>query len=464
MMMNRFILSLGICALLSILRVSAQDAPLRLLYFNDAHDLGLTHTDYIRLGSVSRMKTKVDSIISKDPSALVLYGGDLGGGTLEGMVFRGHAMVEALNMLPVHYANFGQHDFDYGVENTERLVEESRFTWLSANVYKRNGERIRGTLPYVTIARSGRVIGIIGSTDKVSTTNPTSGVEQRDIYDSVRRCIDEMGEVDLLVVLTQMPIADNERLLRRCPEIDIILTEGTSHYRTEVQMMGRSVIIAGCENMGRLEEISWSAGGDYALKSHSVDESVGESPRLKSFVDEKYAGMADSLDVTVGHLDPERVGDKAKTGAIVAEAYRRYYGTNFAMINGGGLRSVLADPVVTKRHIYSVLPYGNKVIPVRLSGEELVALVGRAMSISTDTAVSGLTVVRKSDVKERPEYALIYNGDPIAPIGYYTIALPDFVVNGGGDFDRIPEEKFVRQSKGMLIDSEIVISYISGLH
>lgn len=39
-----------------------------------------------------------------------------------------------LNSLNIHTACLGNHDFDYGVENLEKFVRGTNFSWLMANV------------------------------------------------------------------------------------------------------------------------------------------------------------------------------------------------------------------------------------------------------------------------------------------------------------------------------------------
>ena len=68
------------------------------------------------------------------PRRTIVFGGDLGGGTLFGGVFRGRPMVEAFNRIPVDLASFGQHDFDFGAEHARSLVARSRFTWFTSKV------------------------------------------------------------------------------------------------------------------------------------------------------------------------------------------------------------------------------------------------------------------------------------------------------------------------------------------
>lgn len=164
------LLSLSICPVLS-----AQVDQIRILYFNDAHEPDMVSTEGGLLGGVSRMKSVVDSIRQSSPDALLLFGGDLGGGTLAGKLYRGSIMVDFLSEIGVNYANYGQHDFDYGLDNTQALTHRARFTWISSNTMTREGGTISGSVPFAIHRIGDLSIGIMGLVDKVNTSSPRSG-------------------------------------------------------------------------------------------------------------------------------------------------------------------------------------------------------------------------------------------------------------------------------------------------
>ena len=49
-------------------------------------------------------------------------------------VTKGKHMVKYLNMMDIAVACIGNHDFDFGVDNLERLMALSNFPWLLSNV------------------------------------------------------------------------------------------------------------------------------------------------------------------------------------------------------------------------------------------------------------------------------------------------------------------------------------------
>lgn len=467
--MKRLLLLLS-CTLCCTLFLQGQSvAPaarssLRILYFNDAHELNPVQTSGGLLGGVSRMKALIDSIRRDAPEVIVIFGGDLAGGTLGGKLFRGSVMIASLNAMRMNYANFGQHEFDYGVENAEQLVAQSDFTWLTSNVVRTNGDTISGAQPFVVHLAAGKTVGIIGLTDKINTSKPTSGVQQIPIIEAAQSTIRRMGKVDYLVAVTQMAQATNEELLVACPDIDLVLTEETSQYKTEVQFYGLTPMIAGCGNMGQLADVSvqWPSR-NVQIAVHTVHNERPEDPVLSQYAREQTESatsrLSEHLSVASTAFAKQASSQSSyATGCVVADAYRAHYSTDIAIINGGGIRALLPAGNIMVKEAFAVLPFENVVVPVRIDGrkvKEIVCLAAERML----PQVSGLTYEVKLGAKT--EVGAIYvNGYPLDENKAYTVALPDYILLGSGNFIAIPRNQWLLDIDSCAIDADILIAYL----
>jgi 5'-nucleotidase len=65
---------------------------------------------------------------------LIIFSGDALSPSLLSTITHGEHMVPILNAIGVHVAAVGNHDFDYGKENLEKLMPQFNFPWLMANV------------------------------------------------------------------------------------------------------------------------------------------------------------------------------------------------------------------------------------------------------------------------------------------------------------------------------------------
>lgn len=446
------LLSLSICPALS-----AQVDQIRILYFNDAHEPDMVATEGGYLGGVARMKTVVDSIRQSAPDALLLFGGDLGGGTLAGKLYRGSVMVDFLSDIGVDYANYGQHDFDYGIDNTLALTHRARFTWISSNTMTREGGTISGSVPFA-IHRIGDLnIGIMGLVDKVNTSSPRSGITQRDIMDCARDAVGHLSGADYIIALTQMNSELNEQLLRECPQIDLILGEETSQYITNVHFVGDKMIVDGCGNMGHLVEVTLcSKGGSHALSVHPISPSVRPDECLESRVRAIDEEIESRLGVRLTTLPQDRICTRRRTGELVAKAFREHYGTDIALVQSGGIRADLRSGDITLRDVYSILPYENRVIPVRLPGHSVRRLLEKAIIDGDDVALSGVEIDRSDQ-----DPIIRVNGAPLEEDKEYTIALSEYVLSGGGGFDKIADSSYLLPLDRADTDSDILIRYLS---
>lgn len=439
--------------------VSAQEKPVKILYFNDAHEPDMVSTEGGLLGGVARMKSVVDSIRQSSPDAFLLFGGDLGGGTLAGKLYRGTVMVDFLGDIGVDYANYGQHDFDYGLDNTQALTRRSKFTWISSNTLTTEGSPIDGSVPFVIHKIGSTSIGIIGLVDKVDTSSPRSGITQRDIMDCAKSAIGHLSGVDYIIAITQMNSKLNEQLLRECPQIDLILGEETSQYITNVHFVGDKVIVDGCGNMGHLIEISLPGEqGCQSISVHPISTAVKPDERLGRRVRAINEEIASRLGVRLGTLPLDHIRTRHQIGEMVAGIFREHYGTDMALVQSGGIRADLTDGDITLRDIYSILPYENRIIPVRLSGRSIRRLIEKAVSDGEDAALAGVEVTSSDE-----GLIITIDGVRLDDSRDYTIALSEYVTSGGGGFDVISESSYMMPLDKADKDSDILIKYFTAL-
>ena len=64
-------------------------------------------------------------------------------------------------------------------------------------------------------------------------------------------------------------------------------------------------------------------------------------------------------------------------GNLIADAmlwHTRHLNVDFAVQNGGGIRSNLPEGPITKRHIYDILPFNNTVVVLKMKGSQIFQL------------------------------------------------------------------------------------------
>ena len=453
--------------------------PATILYFNDAHQIDPVVDELGERGGVARLATVVRGVRRRNPATFVVLGGDLGGGRLFGGVFHGFPMVEAFNALPLDLASFGQHDFDFGSEVTAELVAASNFPWVTTNLETVNG-RPFAELPGSFVTRVGALrVGFLGLTDAMETTLQDGLVVQRDLLDAARREVDRLRgqDLDALIAITQANLEWNERLLVELPEISAVLTEERREDRSVVEFVGERPIAAPAGNMGSVIQLDLRRRDGTVqidLAVLPVDHTVARDPELALIEDRWMAEMESRLSRPVAELtiDLGLEGSRRREtalGNVVADAYRLSLEADVGLMNGGGLRAGLVAGQLTFGQVMAVVPFGNRICLVRISGSELTAALEHGLSAVERSAgaflqVSGMEY--EFDWSRPPgsrlEVARV-GGSVVAPERRYLVALPNHLLLGGDGFGTFGAAEVVVGPAAAAVDAEVLAAYLQGL-
>ncbi|KAI9286286.1 Metallo-dependent phosphatase-like protein [Umbelopsis sp. AD052] len=223
----------------------AQKYRCSIVHFNDVYHVSSGKSEPI--GGAARFTTAIrDSrqhLESKgyaDP--MVLFSGDVFSPSTESSITRGKHMPAVLNQFSIDVACAGNHDFDFGVPQLQKLLKMTNFPWLLSNVLDKNTNS-----PPIGLKRhlvlncktSGLRIGVIGLVEKEWIDTIPSFPPELEYHDFVEvakemssKLRDPNGEdhVDLVVALTHMRVPNDIKLANECQkEIDLALG-GHDHF------------------------------------------------------------------------------------------------------------------------------------------------------------------------------------------------------------------------------------------
>lgn len=482
-MIRRFLPFVTCLGLLSC-QNSNQPSKATILYFNDAHQIMPVVDDLGERGGVARLKAVVNRIREENPDSLLVFGGDLAGGTLFGGLYKGFPMVEAFNRIELDLAAFGQHDFDFGIDNTRQLVEKSEFQWITTNLVESSDAPFGGLKRYRVVALGGLRIGFIGLTDAMDTTTQDDQVKQRDLILAAKEAVDELRgqRTDAIIAITQTGLETNERLLLEIPELIAILTEERSENRTKVDFVGGRPIAAPCGNMGSVVGLDLVHDGkkvQVSVQAYPVDETITPDPELaaleehyrqemKSELETPVAVLTDPLDarITTDHATRWR---ETAIGNAIADAFRAHYTADIGMINGGGIRASLPEGEVTRKDILSVLPFRNNVVLVGVNGQQVRTALEHGLNRVESLGggflqVSGLRY--EYDWGKPPGQRLSdvwVNGKSLDPDIEYSAAIPSHLYSGGDGFTVFSNGRLLAGLDQAPIDAEVFTEYLQSL-
>ena len=209
------------------------------------------------IGGLHRLRTLRKDIEKKPGKVLLLHAGDFLSPSLEGRVFDGEHMVDAMNNLDGDpkkfdarmFVAFGNHEFDDSkcgmpVAPLPARVEQSQFTWLVSNLDFSNCASMK-TIPALKNVKRTAIVDIngvkIGLFSLGLTGNPKDAKNYpatSDSYDSARAAIKELRDkkADVVVALTHLDRHDDEVLLRSLSEYGLdLLIGGHDHENMKLK-------------------------------------------------------------------------------------------------------------------------------------------------------------------------------------------------------------------------------------
>jgi 2',3'-cyclic-nucleotide 2'-phosphodiesterase (5'-nucleotidase family) len=172
----------------------------------------------------------------------------------------------------------------------------------------------------------------------------------------------------------------------------------------------------------------------------------GKDDKNISAIVEKYRVNVDAvLNETVGEagadLDGENVRRKeTNLGDLIADIMRETAHADIALINGGTIRTSIKKGELKAKHIYSVLPFDNYIVAIRLTGEQIREALEHGVSAIEEGAgrfpqVSGLSFTYL--LQEKPGSRvkeILVAGTPIDLNKEYSVATNDFLAAGGDGY------------------------------
>ncbi|TAN37503.1 MAG: hypothetical protein EPN25_15265, partial [Nitrospirae bacterium] len=133
-----------------------------------------------------------------------------------------------------------------------------------------------------------------------------------------------------------------------------------------------------------------------------------------------------------------------------------------AIIGGGSIRTSIKKGEIKIKHVYSVSPFNNYLVGIRLTGQQIRGALEHGVSAIEEGAgrfpqVSGISFkyIRSAPAGSRVQEIML-GGAPLQPEKEYIVATDDFLAAGGDGYKAFGEA--VRTSK----DYEVVGGMMRG--
>ncbi len=386
---------------------------------------------------------------------LVLDAGDAWNGTFISNMTRGKAVVQAMNAAGYDAMALGNHDFDWGQETVKERAREATFPFLGANIQEVSTGQLFAPVKAYIVKPVGSVrVGVIGlaNPDTPAITKPgnVQGLRFLPAMEAVGRYLPQLRQqADLVVVLSHMGIADDERLARSVPGIDVIVG-GHSHTQLrDPRRFGDTIYVqagSGARFLGQLELVLDRKG---RIVSYTREDELVEVTNTRTIPHPQVASMVAAY-TQQAKAEAERVVgetlvdlDQAFSGEcrlcnLVADAMREAdmgdgRVADLAFHNLGGIRASIPRGPIRYGQLYEALPFDNRVVSMYLTGQQIMNILGRAVSASrVNAAVSGFSFTYD---QSRPQGSRVLGveiaGRPLDLGRSYRMVTTDYLASGG---------------------------------
>lgn len=427
---------------------------------------------------------------------LLMDVGDMFQGTPIGNKTKGTAVIEYFNAIGYEFAVPGNHDFDMGRENNERLAKLSNFPWICANLYEKStGKPVSWVQPTLMLNYPGLKIGVVGiitpGTAKMSFPDNIKGLDFRDMAESIEPLRDKLraegADIILLAIHEGLPYDPNKgwkKIADASDENDaddLQGSYGSNHSAGGMNLMelvnkvpGIDIAVGGHTHRGYQEPWIDPMHHTMCFETYGNGSSIGHAILLfdrktRSLVGyEKPAGQGTLVTLFEDEIWPDEeiaevirpyheaaeaamnkvigtaaisMGRGAAGSSLVAnlvtDAMIGYFGADFSFQNGGGLRSDIAAGELTTRDIFSVLPFGNELDVVEMDGRMIRRIIERRVAgRSSGIHTAGARIVIDPT---RPDYdrvvELEIGGQPWDPDRKYKVVVTNFLMEGNSGLD-----------------------------
>ncbi len=338
---------------------------------------------------------------AKGAEVILVDAGDYSQGEVYVSDTKGLDAVEMMNVTGYDVVTLGNHEFDYGYAQLKENMTKADFKILCANVYGEDGTPIFDA-NYTYTTKSGVKIGFFGMETPEAQTkaNPAliKGLKfDTDLKAVAEKQLEALKDDDVVIALSHLGVDDSSKpytsydLYNAAKGIDFII-DGHSHSVMTKGKNGEPIQSTGTKfaNIGvividdatkKIESNSLFEIKEDTAKDAAV---AAAAQKIIDRIDKEYGAVFAKSKVELngakapnGNRDGETNNGDLITDAMLWKVMQNKEGLTVnedhvvAITNGGGIRAAIKVGDVTKKDIKTVLPFGNTIEVIYVTGTEL---------------------------------------------------------------------------------------------
>lgn len=386
------------------------------------------HGEWAKMGQIAGYLSA-----RKSEGAVLINSGDMFQGSMESNSNYGKLLTECMDITGFDSFAYGNHEFDWGLDNLISLSQNSNVPFLGANIYYWNRETGWGEFDdelaqkyVIKELDNGIRVGIIGVIGKDQITSISSQLVQSIGFKDPKEIVPDLSnklrnELDCDVVVVSAHTGPETFLDDYSWDItqyaDAVFCAHT--HTAEDYIVNGVPFIQGGSYGNYVSHITLTVddnGNVYCNTNENInysglrdiDQDVKNQVETK--INNSNAQIADEANEVLATLPSGYLNSSTAVPRLVCQAVAEYalaqgYDIHLAMVNNA--RSSIPSGNITYTKLYEAIPFDNVVYIAKVSGKDLLNEAG--YSSNSVWRVNG-TAIEKSDSK------------------YYLIAVIDYLL------------------------------------
>ncbi len=483
---------------------AGEKSDIVILHTNDVHG---KYEKYTNLAAYKAEMEKTNYVTLVDA-------GDFSQGAAIAILSKGENLIKIMNAVGYDVAVPGNHEFDYGMEQALKNLNDLDATVVSCNfvdlatkkpVYDAYTMKEYGD---TTVAYVG-----ISTPETYTKSTPTYfqnekgeyiySFSENAFYSTIQSAVDAAKKegADYVVAVGHLGVDESsspwtsKEVIANTTGIDAFI-DGHSHTvikDTKVANKdGKEIVLAQTgDKLGNIGKVTIKADGTitaelvngYEETNDDVDKKVAEiEASFKEYTAQVVATSEVRLNMDDGKGTRLVRNSETNLGDMIADAYRVVMGADIGIMNGGGIRANIEAGDVTIDDILAVMTFGNMATVVEVTGQQIVDCLEMGASAYPGetggfTHVSGMSYTIDATVKsgivkddkgnfssvegERRVKDVMVDGKPIDLAKTYTVACHSYWLTQYGDgMVMFNGGKIVDEKHEMYVDNVMLVKYI----
>lgn len=454
--------------------VESKTVVLDYFSINDFHGT-VDDTASLSNPGIARLQTYLLSQKALNKNTFFLSAGDQYQGSSISNLTHGDVVNEILKHMGLLTSAIGNHEFDWGSDLIPLWGETGGFPFVASNIEVEAASKPAKWDTYVkpyhvqTVDVDGVAfkIGFIGiATPETKFKTAAENVVGFKFTDPVAATnkwtahLKDVEKVDAVIALTHLGSYMKDGVVTgeaadyaNKVDVDAIIT-GHTHQVVNGVVNGIP-IVQGQYNARSVSKISLEFTLEGTVKTlnsvkgnvidiKAIKATLKEDTAVKAIVDRYYKDLEAILEEPVGKIEYDLPHDTntmqvSPMGQFIAKTMAELGGTEIAIVNGGGIRAGFEAGDITMGDMYTILPFDNTLVTLKVTGAELKKLIEHGIFPADfrPGQFYGIDVWYDKDAEAGKKITKIQllDGTEVKDDGVYTVSTLDFLLTGGDKYD-----------------------------